>query len=219
MNPRFTLLCLALSLPVLAQDEEAPKPVTQSIALKLGVEALAEKYTGESEAGLDEAATLYATAKRMETESKLAKVDLRLVSELDSWRGPMQECRRDPIMLASILSGGGTMYSHAAQRDAADMEDFLAKLSARLPLKEGKGSPKAIAKMDAALAKIKALKPADLGDAEANKEAASQMKENKAEALEHFETMKSMISYIPAEQSAMIVDFVVGGLSWLEETE
>jgi len=219
MNPRFAVVCLALGMPAFAQDEDAPKPVTQAIALKLGVEALAEKYTDTSEAGMDEAATLYATAKRMETESRLAKMDLRLVSELDSWRGPVQDCRQDPIALASILSGGGTMYSHAAQRDAADMEDFFAKLSARLPLKEGEGSPKAIAEMDAALAKIKALKPADLGDDEANKEAARHMKGSKAEALGHFETMKSMISYIPAEPSAMIVDFVVGGLSWLEETE
>ena len=219
MITRLTVVCLALGLPAFAQDDDAPKPVSQAVALELGVEGLAEKYTDQSEAGLDQAAMLYATAKRMETESKLAKVDLRLVAELDTWRTLVFEARLAPILLASSTAGGGSLYGHAAQREATEVEEFLAKLSARLPLKEGEGSPDAIAKLDAAAATINSLTPPDLGDDEANKEAAVQLKESKTRALEHFENIKAMISYISAADSAMIANFVKAGMAWLEGEE
>ena len=72
------LSVVALSGSVFAQDtDEKKEPVTISQALKIGEEGLTE-YTGLSEVGQDEAAELYATAKRITTEQALGQKNLRL---------------------------------------------------------------------------------------------------------------------------------------------
>ena len=69
----------------MAQDD-TPKPVTMEQALKLGPEKLTA-IVGASEAGQDIACGIYAAAKRLQTENRLAKTDLRLVVDLDWLRG------------------------------------------------------------------------------------------------------------------------------------
>src|SRR5260370_22764315 len=62
------LSLVAMAGSVFAQDtDEKKEPLTISQALKLGEEGLTE-YTGLSEVGQDQAAELYATAKRITTE-------------------------------------------------------------------------------------------------------------------------------------------------------
>src|SRR5690242_1677590 len=91
-------VCLAVGFAVagfaFAQDaDEKKEPVTVSQALKLGEEGLTE-YTGLSEVGQDQAAELYAAAKRITTEQALGQKNLQLVIELDGWRTIISQCRR-----------------------------------------------------------------------------------------------------------------------------
>ena len=70
------LWVIPLTESVFAQDaDEKKEPVTISQALKIGEEGLTE-YTGLSEVGQDEAAELYATAKRITTEQALGQKNL-----------------------------------------------------------------------------------------------------------------------------------------------
>jgi hypothetical protein len=216
------IACFTLSITcqfASAQNaEEKKEPVTQAMALKLGIDKLT-KYTDESEAGQDQAASLYATAKRIETEHALAQKNLELVTTLDEWRLMITNCRQGSIGLAGIISGGGTMYSHGAARDSAAVEDFLSTLAKRLPIADGKGDAKAVKQMDDAVAFLKKLKPADLGDSKANKAAKADLAAEVKRVIEHWDGLKFMITEIPAEDSKKIATFVVGCLSWLKEEE
>src|SRR5713101_6070987 len=79
---------------VFAQDaDEKKEPVTISQALKIGEEGLTE-FTGLSEGGQDQAALLYASAKRITTEQALGKKNLELVIDLESWREVISRCRK-----------------------------------------------------------------------------------------------------------------------------
>jgi len=90
--PLLSLVAMAGS--VFAQDtDEKKEPLTISQALKLGEEGLTE-YTGLSEVGQDQAAELYATAKRITTEQALGQKNLQLVLDLDGWRQVISRCRR-----------------------------------------------------------------------------------------------------------------------------
>ena len=217
--------CLLVSLFVAqistlpAQDgEEKPTPVTLSMALKLGPEKLT-KYTDESEAGQDMAADLYATAKRLETENALAQKDLSLVGELDYWRDTLSKCRGGSYSLASFVNGGGTMYSHGSVRDGCLVEDFLSEAAKRLPFKEGEGAEKANKQIDAAIAQIKKLKVANLGDEDSNKEMAKLMEEERADMIAEWENLKMMVSSISAEEAVKLVKFAADSLEWLKTGE
>src|SRR4051812_32408357 len=131
---------IALGTSALAQDAKN-EPLTTADALKLDEESLT-KYTGMSEVGQDEAAELYATAKRITTEQELGQKDLRMVMELDRWRNAVSKCRGSIYSLAYDINGGGTMYSHAQRRDISTAEAFLAKLAKSLPLASAKGDEK-----------------------------------------------------------------------------
>ena len=74
------------------------------------------------------------------------------------------------------------MYSHASNRDGSLIEDFLSSFAKRLPLKEGEEDPKANKQIDAAIAQIKKLKGADLGDDQSNKEMGELMEAERADA-------------------------------------
>ena len=133
---------------VLAQDENDKKELlTLPKALKLGEDGLTE-YTGLSEVGQDEAAELYATARRLSTEQELGQKNLQLVLSLQSWRQVISACRRSIYSLAYIINGGGTMYSHGERRDCSAVEDFLAALSKSLPFAEAKADQKAASVID-----------------------------------------------------------------------
>jgi hypothetical protein len=213
------LFCAAVIVaPGLRAQEETDKstPVPMAKALKLGVEKLTE-VTGESEAGIDRAAGLYAIAKKLETELALAKTDVERVMELEAWRDTLSLCRQSCFSLAYIINGGGTMYSHAGARDAAEVEDFLAGFSKRLPLSEGKGDPAATKMITEAMAHLKTLKPFESGEAEQDKEARKNLTEEVKRATEFWETLKYMSENIPAEDAKAVATFATSALSWLKD--
>ncbi|MEI6536387.1 MAG: hypothetical protein WCN98_13660 [Verrucomicrobiaceae bacterium] len=191
-------------------------PLTMAQALKLGVEDLT-KYTDQSEAGQDNAAQLYATARRIETEGTLAKRDLRQVIELGHWRTVLAKCRNGSCNAAYIVNGGGTMYSHAANRNGAALEDFLADLAKRLPLKKGKGDSKAEKEIDETLAFLKKLKPFVSGDAQSDKNAKDELTAKVKELEEHWTELKAMIHEVPAEDAGKIVAIATDSMAWLKE--
>jgi len=214
---RASLVITALTLgTVSAQDEEKPKVITAAQALKLGPAGLTE-LTNPSEAGQDQAAILYATAKRLQTENTLAKRDLQAVITLEEWRTAISQCRESAFSLAYIINGGGTMYSHGSARDTAEVEDFLAELASSLPLAEGEGDAKATKQIDNAMAFLKKLKVGDLGDEAANQEAQKSLKEEIERVIPHWEGMKYMISAVPAAEAKKIATFTVTCLNWLKE--
>ncbi|MGH8048358.1 MAG: hypothetical protein ACREKL_14035 [Chthoniobacterales bacterium] len=190
--------------------------MTSAEVLKLGLDGLLNA-SDPSEAGQDHAAWLYATARRLETENALAQKNLELVLALDDWRDVLGKCRRGSCELACIVNGGGTMYSHGEARDCAPVEDFLAVLAKQLPLADGKGSAKATAKIEAAIAFLKKLKLYDSGDAAADKEAATRLDDERDRIIEQWENLKYMVSDIPAKQADKIAAFADDSLSWLKE--
>lgn len=222
MNPLLPwsyLFCAAVILAsgLRAQEEtNKPSPVPMARALKLGVEKLTE-ITGGSEAGIDRAAGMYAIARKLETELALAKTDVGRVMELEAWREALSLCRQTCFSLAYITNGGGTMYSHAGARDAAEVEDFLAGFSKRLPLAEGKGDPAAVKMITEAMAHLKTLKPFESGEADLDKEARKNLTEELKRATEFWETLKYMSEHIPAEDAKAVATFATGALSWLKE--
>jgi hypothetical protein len=208
------VLILTLQL-VAAQDDETKKgPLTMSQALKLGMDKLTA-YTNKSEAGQDEAAYLYATAKRIQTENALAQKNLQLAVELQAWRDGISKCRQEAFSLASIVNGGGTAYSHGASRDCVAVENFLTDLAKRLPLGEGKGDPKATKVIDDMIAVIKNLKP-DRGDAESNNEAKADLAAEVERVTEFLINFKYEIEQIPADEAKRIATFAAGTAGWLK---
>jgi hypothetical protein len=112
------LLLIATAGSGFAQDpDEKNEHVTVSRALKLGEEGLTE-YTGLSEVGQDQAAELYAAAKRITTEQALGQRNLQLVIDLDGWRTIIAQCRRSCMSMGFITNNGGTMSGHQARRDS-----------------------------------------------------------------------------------------------------
>lgn len=119
------------SFSVVFAAEGEVKPVTIEQALKLGPEKLTS-LVGGSEVGQDMACQWYATAKRLETENRLAKRDLRDVVELNEWRRVLSEVIDGFCNMAYGINGGGTMYTHMEARNDATLENFLADFS-KLP--------------------------------------------------------------------------------------
>lgn len=196
--------------------DEKKKTLTMTKALKLGVEDLTQ-YTGQSEAGQDNAAQLYATARRIETEYALAQRDLRLVTELGHWRTVLTKCRNGSCHAASIVNGGGTMYSHAANRNGAALEDFLAGLAKRLPLRKGQGDPMAEKEINDNITFLKKLKPFNSGDAEPDRSATAALAAKVMELEEIWTDLKAMIQDVSADDARKIVTIASDSMNWLKE--
>jgi hypothetical protein len=199
---------MVMSGSVFAQEEsEKKEPLTISQALKLGEDKLTE-YTGLSEVGQDEAAELYATARRLTTEQELGQKNLQLVLDLQSWREVISACRRSIYSLAYIINGGGTMYSHGERRDCSAVEDFLSALSKSLPFADAKGDEKATSVIDHTISVIRNLR--------APRDQKSELSEEVKRAVEHWTELKHEIAEIPAEDSSKVVTFATDGVSgWL----
>jgi hypothetical protein len=212
---RLTLIALACPLLSIAQDESM-KPVTAELALKLGAEKLASEYMkDESEAGLDEAAQLYAAALRLKTENALAKKELRDVFTLDHMRETLSRCRETAIDLGGFISGGGTMYSHASARDSAEVEDFLAKLvAAGFPPPTGEGSAKARKTIEQNVAFLKKLKA---GEAANDKEMLAEFNKYRQEGLQAWENLGYLIDGLTPNQAVAFVGFASDTMEWLKE--
>ena len=213
------LVVAAISPSVIAQNaDDKPEAVTMQKALKLGAEELTQ-ITGGSEVGQDHAAYLYATAKRIETENALAQKDVQLVIDLHDWREAISKARGSCYSLAYIINGGGTMYTHSHARDCAAVEDFLADLAKRLPLKDGKGDAKASKVIDDTISVIKKLKPADLGDAKTNKRAKTDLADEVKRVTEVWTNLKYMVEAIPADEAKKIVAFAADTVTWLKDDD
>lgn len=108
------------------------KPMSITEVLKHTPEELAEKLGNRSEAGENYAATLWAAAKRVETDFKLGKTSIQAVQRLDQWRQALNQWEDLKLQAKSIESGGGTMWGHMSARNDAWIEAFLAKHMAAL---------------------------------------------------------------------------------------
>ena len=191
---------------VVAQDaDEKKEPVTMAQALKIGEEGLTE-YTGLSEVGQDQAAELYASAKRITTEQALGQKNLQLVIDLESWREVISRCRKSCMSIGYITNGGGTMSGHQATRDAVAVEDFLAELSKSLPLPDANGDAKAGNVIDRTIALIKNLK--------APREQKSELAERVKGGIEDWTNLKHMLEGIPADDAKKIAFFATDPVSW-----
>lgn len=215
-----TIFGFAVALPwvrTVAQEPAAKRsPLTLPLALKLGPDEITQ-YTDPSEAGQDRAARLYAEARRIETEHALAERDVALVIELDDWRRVLARCRNGSCSLAYLVNGGGTMYSHAAARNCASLEDFLSQLAPRLPFSKGKGDAKAAKQIEAAIAFVKKLKLPGAGrDKEARESHAALAAEVKRN-VESWIELKGMVEEITAAEAVKMVRFAGDSLSWIQE--
>lgn len=108
------------------------EPLSQAEVLKMSVDDLAQALGDGSEAGQDRAARLVATAKRLETEGRLAKEDVTRVLRLDDWRTALGGWQDLQLEVRAREAGGGTMWGHLAARDDLALEDFLATHAAAL---------------------------------------------------------------------------------------
>src|SRR5207244_10323964 len=149
-----------------------------------------KEHTCLREGGQDQAARLYAAAKRITTEQALGQKNLKLVIDLESWRNVISACRRSCMSIGYITNGGGTMSGHQATRDSAAVEDFLAETSKSLPFPDAKGDPNADKVIDRTIALIKNL--------HASREQKSDPAERVKNATESWTQVKHMIDEIPA---------------------
>jgi hypothetical protein len=160
----FVLAVLMIGgVKVWSQEAVAPM-ISMEEALKLGVEGIATKLKDESEAGLDSAAYFYATAKRLQTEQALGAKDLRLVGDLESLRNATGEWLDAWYEGMYHVAGGGTMWGHLQTRCLAELEDTLAELAKRMPLKPGNATAETLTrwgKLEKAIERAKVFPEAD----------------------------------------------------------
>ncbi|MBL9117263.1 MAG: hypothetical protein JNJ83_19810 [Verrucomicrobiaceae bacterium] len=199
------LTALTLMIRLVAAQDEAAKPVNQATALKSGLDQLVEQLGDQSEAGIDNAANLYATAKRIETESKLAAKDLTLVIALADIRSALIKWNSECSAAGYVLTGGGTMWSHGSIRAQATIEDILAKFASRLPLKsQDVVESKAWKSLKTKVSSLKLSKDMADADPEAGKNWAKQ-KELLGAALEE---LGWVINTMPTDDSAPLMTFI-----------
>lgn len=188
--------------------------VTLSAALKLGSDRLTKIVdVGESEAGQDYAARLYAAAKRIETEHALAGHDMELVLQLDAWRKALSDCRVGSYDLAAVHFGGGTMHGHDAMRDCVPLETFLAGLAKRLPLAHGNGSARAAKQIDDTIAFIENFKQANRQDMGTEGGFAEKMER----ITGYWMHLKCLLRDIPEGEADKIAAFAVESLDCMKD--
>ena len=202
----------AALLTVSAAQDESPK-VTAAEALKLGVDKLTEKLGDESEAGQDSAARFYAIAKRLQTENKLAAKDLMLVSDLDNLRQVIGDWDDAWCEGMYHVSGGGTMWSHMQSRNNAVLEDFLAEIAAKMPLKEGNAGEAVHAEWNKVKKGIEAAK----GPADADPETAKAWKDHKKVMLERWERLHFELQAINDTDAKAILKHIMPDAEQLKE--
>lgn len=214
-RPFLPIVLLCASLPLHAEDDR--KIITQDQALKAGPDKLMEILGDESEAGMDHAAILYSIAKRLETETALAKKDLLLVQQLDELRGPLTRWQDEVMTLGYIMTGGGTMWSHQSARNAASREDLLAVIAKDMPVEapENPTTLKAWEKVKAEIEKLALPKDA----AEFDPEAPKNFAEQKEKLLAHWQEMDFALYALPAKAANTVVEYAAQALEMLEPEE
>ncbi|MBK1831231.1 hypothetical protein JIN77_10870 [Verrucomicrobiaceae bacterium R5-34] len=123
------LTAIALCTPSLHAQSG---PLNTSEVLQLTLEQLAEKLGDQSEVGHNEAAQIWATAQRIQTDAVLGKTSVQAVRELNQWRQVLNDWSDLKLRVRAVHSGGGTMWSHLSARNDAPIESFLAKHQAAL---------------------------------------------------------------------------------------
>lgn len=148
MNTRYRPLILPVALLVASSSISSAEPETAKpfidpldVVLSLRIDELAMKRGIPSEAGLDRAARLWATAKRVETEGRVAKRSVRRVGVLSNWRFALDRWQDLQLELVATATGGGTMWGHLRSRNDVDLEKFLAGVADQLPLEGNDTGP------------------------------------------------------------------------------
>ncbi len=118
----LVLLCVFAPSGLMA----GPGALSAKSILAKDPDTIASDLHDVSEAGQDRAARIWATAKRLETETKLAATSVPGVMQLDYWRQTLNRWQDLWLDLRSVESGGGTMWGHFAARNDATLEKFLA---------------------------------------------------------------------------------------------
>lgn len=125
---KSSLAHIAVTTILLTSSTHAEeKAMSVPEVLKHTPEKLAQVLGNTSEAGEDQAAQLWATAKRIQTESLLGKKSILAVRRLAQWRRILNTWDDLQLQARSIESGGGTLWGHMSARNDAWIEDFLAK--------------------------------------------------------------------------------------------
>lgn len=210
---RLAAIFLLATATAMAQDDD-PKRVSMELALKLGPEKLT-RIVGGSEAGQDIACRLYASAKRLQTENRLAKQDLRLVTELDELRHTLGNAIDGFCSMAYGINGGGTMYTHAESRNDAELEDFLADFS-KHPSAGGKGDAESIARLAKLIQYVSKLEiPADSRTG-ADKEMTEAFLKFRKETVDSLNMLKVTCSESKESACKALVAFLIDQASWIE---
>lgn len=219
--PNLAHLSVALSLlasaSLHAEDPNHPNPpITAAEALKLGFEGLAEKL-GQGDYSRDEAAPLYATAKRLEIENMLAAKDLRLVPFVDELRTLLVMCRGHAFDMAYSIMNGGSAYRHGHFWDQAEIENFLAGFAKHASLAKGEGSPKATKLINKALSFLKSVRTAERDTVKADREATAELEAMAIMARRDFLSLRARLATLPADDALELAAFAVGTLSWIDD--
>ena len=78
-----------------------------------------------SEAGWDASARIRTAAIRVDTESRLARRDIRLVMGLARWREDLGRLQDLMVRVAEVATGGGTWAGHEMERNDLELEEQL----------------------------------------------------------------------------------------------
>lgn len=136
MNPKTTILTLSclLALCINAVGEEKKPDDTMERVLALDNFALAESLGDTSEAGQNDAARLQAGARRIRTETRLAKQSMRRVIVAAGWRRALNLWYDAQYEMIYLHEGGGTMWLHFMARNVIQVEEFLEGVADGLPV-------------------------------------------------------------------------------------
>jgi len=100
----------------------------------------------------------------LQTEQALGAKDLRLVGDLESLRNATGEWLDAWYEGMYHVAGGGTMWGHLQTRCLAELEDTLAELAKRMPLKPGNATAETLTrwgKLEKAIERAKVFPEAD----------------------------------------------------------
>jgi hypothetical protein len=120
----------------LAQDNhhESRLGLSTKRILAMKPEAWAEYYNQKNpggEAGYDEAYRTYAECLKERSEPRLARLYRTVQARVRKYRTLCGKFRVDNLYLQQAYAGGGTLYSHAAERGAVEDEQLVEKLIKR----------------------------------------------------------------------------------------
>lgn len=136
-------MLFALSLAGNADEEKFSESMER--VLTVDFFELAKSMGDTSEAGQNEAAMLQVEARRIRTESRLAKQSMRRVVVMAYWRRALNLWYDAQYDMIYLLEGGGTMWFHIMARNDIEVEEFLEEIADLFPT-ESAEVPEAVGK-------------------------------------------------------------------------